>query len=235
MPEKSTIFVPNKRNVRVSKLGDKDLRELGWVAPDGSALLHVQHHVDSCYWRAVFPLVDGRVPLGSGPTLRAAYREAYRQHRLLRRAPERVARSRATALRTAWKYRQQARRYAETVNRLTRELRAANALNEARRERDQKDTTSLLGALAYEGSLREQLDAANAKLSAEYGRAIKQSQQYRELQANYTGLLARYATLQGRCDDLARQLGLPTSAELAVPPKPAPSASSNQEVTHVSA
>jgi len=217
----------NKRNLRVVKFGDAEMREIGWVRPDGSALLHVQHHANSCYWRVVFPVADGLVPVGSGLTLRDAYREACRQRRLLRRAPERMARSRANALRTAWEYRQQARRYAETINRL-----GALHAEALARERDLKEhlaaaerklaaaenqvTQAMLGTLKYEGSLREQLDAANAKLSAEYDRGLKQAARYRELQAQHTGLLARYATQQGKLDEMRKQLGLPTSDDLVV-------------------
>lgn len=200
---------PNRINTRVSRLGDKDLREIGWVAPDGRDLLHVQHHADSCYWRVVFPLVDGRVPLGSAPTLRAAYREAYRQHRLLRRTPERVARSRANALRTAWKYRQRARRYAETVNRLTRELKTANAVRESQariigelKVEEQRLRAVSDGRDAYEHSLSKQRDEAKEKAD--------------RLQRELDALRLAQNRLTHEMDGYRKQLGLPTSDDLVV-------------------
>ena len=117
MTETSNIFVPNKRTLRISRLGDKDLHELGWVSPDGRDMPSARHHVDSDRWLVIFPLTNMTPVVGSGRTIRDAYRLACRQQRLLRRTPERMARSRARALRAAWGYRQRASSYAETINR----------------------------------------------------------------------------------------------------------------------
>lgn len=55
-------------------------------------------------------------------------------------------------------------------------------------------------------------------------------EKYRALQTEHTSLLARHATLTGRADEYRKQLGLPTSDQLSVPPrKPAPEVSTKSE------
>lgn len=212
MSEKnSNIFRPNTRNLRVSKIGDKDLQETAWIDPHGDTLLHLRVHSDWGGRRVVlFPLLHHQsTPLGSGSSIRVAYRKAYRQYRLLRRDPARMARSRANALRAAWKYRQRARRYADTVNALTRELKVSNELRESQariigetRAEAQRYASICTGRDEYENSLLRQLEEAKDALS--------------KTRSELADLRREYSRLQHNEDYYRRRLGLPTSDDLKV-------------------
>lgn len=159
MTETSNIFVPNKRTLRISRLGDKDLHELGWVSPDGRDMPSARHHVDSDRWLVIFPLANMMTPvIGSGRTLREAYRLACRQRRLLSRPPESLVRSRARAMRYAWSQRQRAMRYGKTIARqllLIAELR--QQIEDARREAS--PLNQRIGELMLENNrLRHEVD-----------------------------------------------------------------------------
>jgi len=118
-------FAANTRRVRVAQLGDAGRRETGWSDAAGRALIAIRYDAAAGQWLVMFPLLNLRgLPTGSDSALRAAYRQADRQARLLRRDPARMARSRASALTTAWTFRQAARRQRDDVRRLTHELAA---------------------------------------------------------------------------------------------------------------
>lgn len=158
MTETSNIFVPNKRTLRISRLGDKDLHELGWVSPDGRDMPSARHHVDSDRWLVIFPLTNMTPVIGSGRTIRDAYRLACRQQRLLSRPPEHLVRSRARAMRYAWSQRQRAMRYGKTIARqllLIAELR--QQIEDARREAS--PLNQRIGELMLENNrLRHEVD-----------------------------------------------------------------------------
>lgn len=207
-------FRANSSTLRVSLLGGEEtLREIGKLDADGKTLLSIRHHVDTDRWQVSLPFVPGGAYLpvvGSASSLRDAYRLAERQRRVQRHQPDRLLRQRERIIRAL---------RAQRTAALERERALKDRLAEIEHQiaaAENHTTQAMIGALKCEGSLREQLDAANAKLTAEYERALKQGQQYRELQSEHIGLLARYATLQGQADELRAQLGLPTSDDLVV-------------------
>lgn len=199
--------IPNKRTLRVSKVGDKELREMGWVSPDNRDMPSIRHHADLDHWIVLFPLLHGFVPLGSASTIREAYREAYRQYRLMRRKPERMARGRSNALRAAWRYRQRARRYADTVNQQSAQIRALRETLERQKQtienllRDNAGLNAMMeGRDLYERSLIMQLDEAK--------------QQIAKLNQTIGELKLAHNRLQHEADYFRRRQGLPTSEDL---------------------
>jgi|GEM_PF-3178344 len=206
MSEKnSNIFRPNTRNLRVSKIGDKDLQETAWIDPSGNTLLHMRIHSDwGGRWVVIFPLLHLQsTPVGSSSkSIRAAYREAYRQYRLLRRNPETAARLRSVALRSWWRQRQR-------IGELTRKLKVSEDLRESQariigetRAEAQRYASICTGRDEYENSLLRQLEEAKDALS--------------KTRSELADLRREYSRLQHNEDYYRRRLGLPTSDDLKV-------------------
>lgn len=224
----------NKRTLRVSKLGDKDLRELGWLAPDNQQIISVRHHADTNRWQVILPYEMGGAYLpivGSADTLRDAYRRAERARRIQRHEPDRLLRhidrqhQRLRAERRARRALQrqydilaaehthQTQRAEDTVRRLSNELlRQSNA--------DDRVTAQLMGRSQLEQSLRDQLDAARDQLMREQAQASDilelHLKKYTALQAAHTDLQLANNRLRRDVDYWQRKHNLPTSDDLKV-------------------
>lgn len=191
---------PNRVNRRVSLINGEARNEAAWEGPKGLlASLTVS------LGRAQIALIErGMVVDAEGTTLRDAYREAWHEVRVerARRDAERLLEQRARRWR-AWK---------RTIK-LLQECRAENTAQEV--------------LIASNARVIERLRAENAALKAQLAeaqrapeevieRVTKLEQRLLDAQIEASGYQALLATTQGRCDEMAVQLGVPTSQDLIV-------------------
>ena len=195
----------NKVNRRVSLINGDARNEAAWEGPKGLlASLTVS------LGRAQIALVGGSLVVDAeGSTARAAYREAWRELRLSQHDT-------ADLLRLKAMYRRLWLCAESTVKTL---WTATDNQNEAIRghlARQERDAATIERLEAENAALKAQLAEAQRAPEEVIERVTKLEQRLLDAQIKASGYQALLATTQGRCDEMAVQLGVPTSQDLIV-------------------
>lgn len=230
----SPFGTPNRVNRRAAQINGSKRYEVAWLLPGGAVSVYV---IDG--QRAMLETETNDLPdVSTAPTTRAAYEDAGRQSRLARRRRHivRLLRQRRRVITRLRRARQTIATLRQVIQNQNDGIQAmiAQQLDDAATiERLEAEISALRAQVISQAkedtTQNDQIAELTRKLNAAHAENIRQLAKYRKLQGEHTGLLAHHATLRGRCDDLCRQLGLPTSDDLAVPPRK--SASKTKKVT----
>lgn len=214
MREKRTFLIPppNRINRRVTQIAGEARHELSWDGPQG-----LLASLTVTLGRAQMALVDrGVVADAEGSTVRSAYREAWRELRLSQHDA-------ADLLRLKAMYRRLWLNDESTIRSLFGSCDAKDRTIETltdQRDRLEAENAALKQQVTTQAqelqALRDQLAACQRAPEEVTARLQKAEARLRDMQIRLSGALAHQATTQGRADELAKQLGVPASADLAV-------------------
>lgn len=180
-----------------------DARDLVWKSPDGITLLTARHHQTNKRWLAILPADDSPIGFFAGATtLRAAYEEACRQHRMARHSTERLLRQRARLIRSLRTQRQKRPGQHATTDfeaAVCEILVRARIESMALRHRiGTKDTLAALGVLVDEAIRAQGLGLAQFRASQAEAKIAKMKRGQKRLQRENEALRSQLAQLAVR-------------------------------------